>query len=197
MRSTLAAVLLWLPAAALAQEGAEVETPAAEEKPAAEEPEKPAESKSSGPFSPGRVVVRGNAGIDLDQTINLGGSSGALRNTGYLSGGLGYFIIENLELGADLSAHMVFTPDFIFENLELTPGVRYHVLPQLNLRAGVPIDFVPVGLGVLGGLAFSQPIGGNAHFTVGVDYTYWLTPAFQAVAPKGRIEPHVGLQTHF
>lgn len=198
-----AALLLGLPTAALAQEGddAEAAKVAAKETADAQKAAKDvadAEVKqSSGPFSAGKVVVRGTAGADLGQVINLGGTNSGVDASAYVEGGLGYYVIDNLELDVDASAHVTFGAPVSLV-LTVTPGLRYQILPQFTIRAGVPIEVLPhFGLGVLAGAAFCQPMGSNASFVLGVDYTYWLTADLHAGAPYGRVEPHVGIQTHF
>ena len=135
----VAAVLLALPTAALAQEGeaeakdsseaseaAEaVETAKAEkaEKAAAKKEKEDAEKEASGPFSAGRVVLRGGIDLDLNQSFNIGGSNTGSRIVGGVGVGAGYFIIDNLELDADLSSHFYLNPPEI-SDLALTPGAR-------------------------------------------------------------------------
>lgn len=153
----------------------------------------------AGPFSKGRVAVRGGINLDLNQSINLGGvnSTGARVTVG-AHGGVGYFIIDNLSLDVDGNFLAYLTPTPGVATLEIIPGARYQVIPQLQLRVGVPIPLLPqFGLGVLGGLSYFQPIGSNIHLVVGVNYTYYLTEGWRQTAPLGRIDLHGGVQTSF
>ena len=186
---------------AAAKEAADAEKAAAKEAADAEKAAKDvaaAEAKqSSGPFAAGKVVVRGTAGADLDQVINLGGTNLTPGASAYVEAGIGYFVIDNLEVDVDASAHMTFGSGFGL-GLTVTPGLRYQVVPQFTLRAGVPIEILPnFGLGVLGGVAYCQSLGSAASLVIGADYTFWLTEGQRSVAPFGTIEPHVGIQTHF
>lgn len=157
------------------------------------------QSAPAGPFSKGRVAVRGGLNLDLNQSINLGGvnSSGARVTVG-AHGGVGYFLIDNLSLDLDGNFLAYLTPTPGVASLEIIPGARYQVIPQLQLRVGVPIPLLPqFGLGVLGGVSYFQPIGSNIHLVVGVNYTYYLTDAWRATAPLGRVDLHGGVQTSF
>lgn len=162
--------------------------------PSAQAPAAPA-----GPFSKGRVAVRGGINLDLNQSINLGGvnSSGARVTVG-AHGGVGYYLIDNLSIDLDGHFSAFLTPTPGVASLEIVPGARYQVIPQLQLRVGVPIPILPrFGLGVLGGVSYFQPIGSNIYVVVGVNYTYYLTEAWRQTAPLGRIDLHGGVQTSF
>jgi hypothetical protein len=181
----------WLMLMLVASSGAfaQTQTPAAPEAPAA----------PAGPFSKGRVAVRGSVNLDLNQSINLGGvnSSGARVTVG-ANAGVGYFLIDRLSIDLDgrLLAYLTPTPGLAL--VEVTPGARYQVIDNLQVRVGVPIPLLPVfGLGVLGGVSYFQPVGNNIHVVVGVDYTYYLTDAWRQTAPFGRIDLHGGVQTSF
>lgn len=164
-----------------------------------EDKSKNEESESKGPFSKGRVVFRGSANFDLNQSINLGGENAdGAAIVGGINLGAGYFIIENLSLDVDASTHLRIAPSFGILDLGLTPGARYQFIPQAYVRVGAPILFLPeFGLGVLGGAGYHQPLGSNAAFVVGVDYTYYLTEYYRRTAPGGRIDVHAGVQTWF
>lgn len=170
----------------------------AQEAPAPEPKPEEKKEEDKGPFSKGRVVFRGGVNFDLNQSINLGGSSGSNPNlTLGVNGGVGYFIIENLELDLDLRFFMNLAPPKI-GSFEITPGARYRIWQNILLRAGVPIAIAPqFGVGILGGLQWHQPIGSRAAFVVGVDYTYWFTEYYRTVAPAGRVDIHGGIQTWF
>lgn len=153
----------------------------------------------AGPFSKGRVAVRGSVNLDLNQSINLGGvnPSGARVAVG-ANAGVGYFLIDRLSIDLDgrLVGYLTPTPGLAL--VEVTPGARYQVIDNLQVRVGVPIPLIPVfGLGVLGGVSYFQPIGNNIHLVVGVDYTYYLTDGWRQTAPLGRIDLHGGVQTSF
>jgi len=183
---TLALLMTFAAAVAFADE----ETPAPEEKPA------PEAQKSD---TPSRIIVRGGANMDLNQSINLGGanSSGA-RVTAGLNGGIGYLVVPpSLSVDLDVQVQAYLTPTPGLSLVELTPGARYYV-GNLQFRVGVPIPVYPTfGVGVLGGVAWSQPLGGKARFVAGVDYTYYLTESFRQIAPYGRVDVHAGVQTSF
>jgi hypothetical protein len=160
-------------------------------------PEKPVEEEK-GPFAAGRVVFRGGASLDLNQSFNLGGSSAGARIGGGVSAGVGYYVIDNLSLDTDAHLHFLITPSPALTDLGITPGARYHILPQAYVRAGMPIELLPTfGLGVLAGAGYYQSLGPKIGLDVGVDYTYYLTEAFRAAAPAGRVDVHGGIQTHF
>jgi hypothetical protein len=147
----------------------------------------------------GKVAVRGNAGADLGQDIDLANPNLTFTPSAFIEGGLGYFVIQNLEADIDVSAHLVFGKPISF-GLTVTPGVRYQVGPQFMIRAGIPIKLFPErDAGILVGAALTQPIGGNATFVLGVDYTYLLIRpgADPSVQYYGILSPHVGIQTHF
>jgi hypothetical protein len=188
-----AVAALWLALPALAQDlqvaDAGTPPPVAEQKP----PEEP-----KGPFAAGRVVFRGGASLDLNQSINLGGTNSGARVGGGVNAGVGYYVIDNLSLDTDAHLHFLITPAPALTDLGVTPGMRFHFLPQAYVRAGVPIEFLPTfGLGVLGGAGYYQALGEKVGLTAGVDYTYYLTEAFQRAAPLGRVDLHGGIQTHF
>ncbi|MBX5481123.1 MAG: hypothetical protein IRZ16_04625 [Myxococcaceae bacterium] len=152
-----------------------------------------------GPFSQGRVVLRGGADFDLNQSINLGGSNpNGPAVVGGINVGAGYFLIDNLSLDIDTQSHLQLSPGFAVQDLGLTPGARYQFIPQAFIRAGVPILLVPdFGLGVLGGAGYYQPLGSHAAFVLGADYTYYLTEAYRRTSPLGRVDLHAGVQTWF
>ncbi len=198
MRTFLLAAFLVVPLSALAQD----EAPPPPEEKAEEKKEEKAEKeekKDAGPFSAGRFVVRGGLSFDLNQSFNLGGpATTAARITLGANGGVGYFIIPKLSLDVDLRflAYLTPTPEVAW--FEVTPGARYNVVDNLVVRVGVPIPILPrFGVGVLGGVAYHQPLGSRAALVVGVDYTYYLTDYYKTVAPLGRVDVHGGVQTWF
>jgi len=148
----------------------------------------------------GKFVVRGNASLALDQTINLGGdNSGGTPIAGGVNLGVGYFVIQNLSIDVDLDLRFQLSPDTEINALGVTPGARYYPIPQVYVRAGVPIVLIPdLDIGVLGGLGFRQKMVANTYFVLGVDYTYWVTDNHQKdIAPNGRLDVHAGVQAHF
>lgn len=153
----------------------------------------------AGPFSKGRVAVRGSLNFDLNQSINLGGANpNGARVTVGANAGVGYFLMDRFSIDLDGRFLAYLTPTPGIALLELTPGARYQVIDNLQLRVGVPIPILPTfGLGVLGGASYFQPLGDRIHLVVGVDYTYYLTDAWRRVAPYGRIDIHGGVQTSF
>jgi hypothetical protein len=197
MRRFIVLIGLGLAAVAVAQEGDQNgngEAKAEEKSAPKEEPKAPA-----GPFSKGRVAVRGSLNFDLNQSINLGGANpNGARVTVGANAGVGYFLIDRLSLDLDGRFLAYLTPTPGVALLEFTPGARYQVIDNLQVRVGVPIPVLPVfGVGVLGGASYFQPIGSNIHLVVGVDYTYYLTDAWRRTAPFGRIDIHGGVQTSF
>ncbi len=144
-----------------------------------------------------RWVFRGGANLDLNQSINLGGTSGGARINAGLNGGVGYLLTRSLE--ADLDAHLsAYLNPLGLDSVEFIPGVRWRPVDNLQVHVGVPIPLYPqVGLGVLGGLAYLQPLGDHATLAVGFDYTYYLTEYYRSAAPLGRLDVHGGIQTHF
>jgi hypothetical protein len=178
---------------------AEEEGEAAQErsvKPSAEGAEA---SEQGGLFDKGRWVFRGSASFDLNKTINLGGENSAdTPIAGGINLGVGYLVLKNLSLDVDAQTHLQLSPAFAVRDLGLTPGMRYQVLDNVYVRAGMPIILLPeFGLGVLAGAGYVQPIGSNAAFVVGVDYTYYLTEYYKRAAPSGRLDVHAGVQTWF
>lgn len=151
-------------------------------------------------LSKGRFVVRGNAGIDLDKTINLGGTnSGTTPIAGSVNVGVGYFVVKNLSLDVDLDMRFRISPNADVTSLGVTPGLSYYPIPQFYVRGGVPIILLPgLDIGVLAGVGFRQKMVANTYFVLGVDYTYWVTDNRQKViAPNGRLDVHAGVQAHF
>lgn len=146
-----------------------------------------------------RVVVRGGVHFDFGGAINLGGTSSSGRASAGLDAGVGYLLVPRFEVGIDANFTMRFVPSPVgVELFELTPGVRWRPIDQVQVRAGVPIPLVPTpGLGLLAGVAYVQPLGGKASLVVGVDYTWWLTDAWRQTAPQGRIDFRGGVQTSF
>ncbi len=142
-------------------------------------------------------VFRGGANLDLNQSINLGGTSSGARVNAGLHGGVGYLITERItaDLDANLTAYL---NPIGLGWFELIPGARARVLDNIQVHVGVPIPLYPQpGFGVLGGLAWGQPLASNVYFVVGLDYTYYFTEYYRSVAPQGRLDVHAGLQTHF
>lgn len=190
-KALIAGLALFGTLAQAQEEAAPAPTPPA---PAAEEKKQ----DEKGPFSPGRFILRGGINFDLNQSINLGGSSQGARVTLGANAGVGYFVIENLEIDLDFRFFMYLTPKPEVSSLEITPGARYRVWQNILLRVGVPIPIVPqFGVGILGGLAWSQPIASRVSFVIGVDYTYYFTEYYRTVAPAGRLDIHGGIQTWF
>ncbi|MDF1562386.1 MAG: hypothetical protein P1V51_05040 [Deltaproteobacteria bacterium] len=153
----------------------------------------------------GRFVVRGNAAVDINRTINLGGTNtGGTPIGGRGNVGFGYFMVNNLSLDLDLDLRFQFSPDAGIDQLGLTPGLRYYPIPQIYVRAGVPIVFLPqFDAGVLAGVGYRQKLVRNTYFVLGVDYTYWITGdvndsrSQKSQAPNGRLDIHAGVQAHF
>lgn len=175
--AAVALAALTLPGAALAEESTEKES-----------------------LAKGKFVLRGNAGIDLDKTINLGGdNSGQTPIAGSVNLGAGYFVVQNLSLDLDLDLRFRISPAADITSLGVTPGMRYYPIPQAYVRAGVPIVLIPnLDIGVLAGAGFRQKMVANTYFVLGIDYTYWVTDNAQKfIAPNGRIDIHAGVQAHF
>lgn len=150
------------------------------------------------PFKAGTFDVRGGINLDLDKTINLGGTNQDTTAGGGVNLGIGYFLADNLALDFDTRLAVQFLPDTEVQRLQGTPGLRFHVTREIFVRGGVPIVVYPeFGLGALAGLGYRQPISKKAAFVVTIDYTYWLTEAFQAIAPNGQLEVSAGVQTSF
>lgn len=142
-------------------------------------------------------VFRGGANLDLNQTINLGGSSSGARVTAGLHGGVGYLLTERIEADVDVNLTAYLNPIGLGW-FEVIPGARARVTDNILVHVGVPIPLYPQpGLGVLGGLAWTQPLAANVYFVVGLDYTYYLTEYYRQQAPLGRLDVHAGVQTHF
>ncbi len=173
-------------------------TPA--ETPAPVSQPQPAHSTSlqTGQFSAGKFVLRGSINLDLNQSINLGGSStSGARVTVGVNGGVGYYAIENLSLDLDARFAAFLTPSPGVSLLEFTPGARYVLLQNIQLRVGVPIPVYPqLGVGILGGVSYIQSLG-IANLVVGVDYTYYVTDYYRSQAPFGRLDVHAGVQKSF
>ncbi|MEW6431151.1 MAG: hypothetical protein AB1730_06545 [Myxococcota bacterium] len=191
MRALLLSTLVFA-GAALAQD---TTTPTPPPAPPAETP--PAEAATSG-FDKSKFVVRGGIHFDVGGAINLGGTSAGARAAVGANAGVGYFIVPRLELDLDAVFTLRFAPSPVaVERLELTPGARWRPIDQLQLRLGVPIPLVPqAGVGILGGVAYVQPLGSRVSLVVGADYTYYFTEYWRQVAPQGRIEFHGGVQAY-
>ena len=148
--------------------------------------------------SAGRVVFRARAGLDLNQTINLGGDNTGARAGGNADLGFGYFLINDLSVDLDVSTRFNLLPAAAISAFGITPGLHYYPLPRTYVRAGVPIAFLPsFNLGVLAGAGYFQPLASNVHLVVGIDYTYWLEGPLRQVAPQGQIDLRAGIQTSF
>lgn len=179
-------------ATAVAQD---TEPPAPEEKPAAEEKK---EEEGGSLFDKSKWVVRGGVNFDVGGAINLGGTSAGARASVGVHGGVGYFIVPRLSLDVDARFMLRLAPGVGVDLLEFTPGARWRPIDQIQLRVGVPIPIIPqAGVGILGGVAYVQPLGGRVSLVVGVDYTYYFTDYWRSVAPQGRIEFHGGVQAYF
>ena len=110
-------------------------------------------------LSKGRFVVRGNAGIDLDKTINIGGNNPGETVAGALNLGVGYFLIDNLSLDLDLDLRFTLAPAVDITTLGVTPGASSYPIPQVYVRAGVPIILIPdLDIGVLEFSQFGFPV---------------------------------------
>jgi len=146
----------------------------------------------------GHFVVRGSANLDLNKSINIGGNNSGETVGGGVNLGVGYFVLSGLSLDLDLDLRFLVAPKAELTTLGVTPGLRYYPIPQVYLRAGLPIVLIPnFGLGALGGAGFRQKIVTNTYFVIGVDYTYWMTESFRAAAPGGRLDINAGVQAHF
>lgn len=146
-----------------------------------------------------KLVFRGSASLDLNQSINLGGENAdSPAVIGSVEPGVGYMLTEKLSLDLDAETHFQVSPSFLIRDLGLTPGARFYPISQVYLRAGAPILFLPqFGAGVLGGAGYLQPLGGKASLVVGLDYTYYFTEYYRRTAPQGRLDVHAGVQTRF
>lgn len=191
MRALLLSTLVFA-GAALAQD---TTTPTPPPTPPAETP--PTQAAKSG-FDTSKFVVRGGIHFDLGGAINLGGTSAGPRVALGANVGVGYFIIPRLELDLDVDFMVRFSPAPVApERFELTPGARWRPIDQIQLRLGVPIPLIPqAGVGILGGIAYIQPLGGRVSLVIGADYTYYFTEYWRQVAPQGRIVFHGGVQAY-
>lgn len=186
MRLLVPSTLALLASAAFAQDV----TPPPEDAPTVDRP-------AQGTGRAGKVTFRGGLNFDVARSFNLGGTTGGAAATIGAQVGAGYFVLENLSTDLDVSARLSFTSPVTL-GLELTPSVRFFPIPQVSVRAGVPIPLLPVpGVGVLAGAAFHQPIGDKVQLVAGVDYTFYLTEAYRLASPYGRIDVHGGVQTWF
>ena len=157
-----------------------------------------AQSEGPTPFKAGTWDVRGGVNLDLDKTINLGGDNEGTTAGGGVNLGVGYFLADNLALDFETRLSVQFLPESEVQRLQGTPGLRFHVTREIFVRGGAPIVVFPeFGFGALAGLGYRQPIGNKAAFVATIDYTYWLTENFQALAPNGQLEVSAGVQTSF
>lgn len=154
--------------------------------------------RSRGDKSEGKVVFRGGVSLDGSRTINLGGEEGTTPEiVAAITPGIGYYFADNASVDFDIEGALQLSPATAFRSLGVTPGVRYE-FSQVYARLGAPVVlYQAFGAGVLGGVGYLQPITEKTKAVFGVDYTYWLTPAFRRASPYGKIDLKLGVQQSF
>lgn len=153
---------------------------------------------AAGDKAEGKTVFRGGISLDGSRSINLGGETGtSAAINAAITPGVGYYFADNASVDFDVEGSLQLSPAFGFNTLGVTPGVRYEI-SQVYARVGAPVVvYQAFGLGVLGGVGYLQPITEKTKAIFGVDYTYWLTPAFRRASPYGKIDLKLGVQQSF
>ncbi|MCA9562064.1 MAG: hypothetical protein KC561_01180 [Myxococcales bacterium] len=120
-------------------------------------------------------------GIDFTGAAGLGTTGGLDLPDSLIASvyaGIGYFIIPQVSTDFDLGGTFSIGGDEGFDatSFSLTPGARAYPIPEVFVRAGLPVIFGDsTSINVLGGLGYEYPLSDSQTLVGEIDLTYPLT----------------------